>query len=321
VADLTSAVNTVAVSTPDGRRLAVETAGRAGGPAILVHSGTPNCRHLYAPWVRDAQERGAWLISYDRPGYGESTPHPGRRVADAAADSAAVAEALGIERFATWGLSGGGPHALACAALLPDRVSAAAAIGSIAPYGAPGLDFFSGMGQENVDDIHLMLNDPEGARRKTGEDREAMLAMSLEELRRADPTLVSAADAAVLAGPFGEHFHRCVQDGLAPGAEGWIEDGEAHLAPWGFALDEIRVPVRVWHGGQDQFVPFAHGQWLAAHIPRAQSSFSDADGHLTVVDRRIAEVHDWLLGSSHATTRRRVHAPAGDRPHAAGPTD
>ena len=145
------------IRTPDGRTLAVEIDGDPAGLPVLVHAGTPNSRHLYGPNVRDAGDRGLRLIGYDRPGYGGSTPHPGRTVADCAADVRAICAALDIGRLAMWGISGGGPHVLACAALLPDLVVAAASLASEAPYGAEGLDWFDGMGQLNVDDIRLFF--------------------------------------------------------------------------------------------------------------------------------------------------------------------
>src|ERR1700678_822591 len=147
------------VRTPDGRTLALEEAGDLDGRPVLVHMGTPNSRHLYGPNAADAAARGLRLIGYDRPGYGGSSPQPGRAVADCAADVRAICAALHIDRLAMWGISGGGPHVLACAALLPDLVTAVASLASLAPYGAGGLDYFAGMGQANVDDIRLFLTD------------------------------------------------------------------------------------------------------------------------------------------------------------------
>jgi len=282
------------IATPDGRELCVELAGHPGGRAVIVHGGTPNSRHLFVRWIEDAERRGMLLACYDRPGYGDSTRHPGHRVADGAGDCAAVADALGIDRFAVWGLSGGGPYALACAALLPQRVVAAAVIGSVAPWEAPGLDYFDGMGEENVEDTKLLLSDPQAARRKVEEDRRMLLQTSAADVREAFETLVSKADAAVLAGPAGEHMHESMRAGLIPGADGWFDDGEAHLAAWGFDLASIRVPVKVWHGRDDRFVPFGHGEWLASHIPGAEAALSDTDGHLTAVSERIGEIHAWL---------------------------
>src|SRR5579884_771837 len=157
-------LQTISLKAPDDRELCVEIAG-AGPRSILIHSGTPNSRHLYWRWVEDAARRGVRLISYDRPGYGGSSPQPGHSVADGASDVRAIADQLGIERFGVWGLSGGGPYALACAALLGDRVVAAGVVGSLAPWNAPGLDYFEGMGQANADGVRRYLEDPEKDRR------------------------------------------------------------------------------------------------------------------------------------------------------------
>ncbi|MEO8291337.1 MAG: alpha/beta fold hydrolase, partial [Gaiellaceae bacterium] len=137
----------------DGRILCVVEEGDPGGPAILCHHGTPGSRLLWRGLVEDAGTRGIRLLGYDRPGYGGSDPHPGRRAADAAGDVAAIADGLGIERLAVHGGSGGGPHALACAALLPDRVVAAASLAGVAPFEAEGLDWLDGMGQDNLDEF------------------------------------------------------------------------------------------------------------------------------------------------------------------------
>jgi pimeloyl-ACP methyl ester carboxylesterase len=282
------------IKTPDGRTLAVQEGGDPGGKPVLAHNGTPNSRQLYAPHVTDAAARGIRLISYDRPGYGESSPQPGRTIASAADDVRAVCSALGISRLA-WGVSGGGPHVLACAALLPDLVVAAASLASLAPYPAAGLDWFAGMGQENVDDFKLAIADPAASRAKAEQDRAAMLVASAEDLHAQFATLLSPTDAAVLTGAVAEYLALCVRDGLAPGVEGWVEDGLAMAGPWGFSVADITVPVLVMHGREDQFVPFGHGQWLAAHIPGAQARLLDHDGHLTLTESRIGEVHSWLL--------------------------
>ena len=147
---------------------------------MLVHNGTPNSRHLYGPAVADAAARGLRLIGYDRPGYGGSTPQPGRTVADCAADVRAICAELGLDRLAMWGISGGGPHLLACAALLPGLVTAAASLASLAPSDVGGLDWFDGMGQENVDDFKLQQSDKVVARAKLEAEREETIAASGE---------------------------------------------------------------------------------------------------------------------------------------------
>jgi pimeloyl-ACP methyl ester carboxylesterase len=269
------------VRAPDGRTLAVEDAGDPTGRVVLVHLGTPDSRHLYGPWVADAAGRGLRLICYDRPGYGGSTPQPGRSIADCAGDVRAICAALEIDRLAMWGWSGGGAHVLACAALLPDLVAAAASLASLAPYGAEGLDYFAGMGQDDVDYNRLLLTDPQAARAQVDKDREELLAASASDVAQAFASMSAPVDAAIV-------------DGLAPGSQGYWDDSRAHLDPWRFELADITVPVLLLHGRQDKFVPFGHGQWLATHIPGVEARLLDNDGHLTLVEHRIGEVHAWL---------------------------
>lgn len=290
-----SEVQTMTVPAPGGRELCLELAGESSGHPILVHGGTPNSRHLYGGWIEDAERRGIKLFSYDRPGYGGSPPEPGHSVADAAQDVRAIAQALEIDRLGVWGLSGGGPYALASAALLPELVVAAGVVGSIAPWGAPGLDYFTGMGEDNVEDIELFFSDPRAAREKAQRDREELLGVSADQVMNSMKSLLSEADAAVLNGDFAESLVRSFQDGLAPGDQGWWDDSAAHLSPWGFELESIRVPVKVWHGAHDRFVPFQHGRWLAEHVPGAEAALSETDGHLTLLVNKVGEIHEWLL--------------------------
>jgi pimeloyl-ACP methyl ester carboxylesterase len=276
------------VKTPDGRMLAVEDAGDRSGPPVLVHVGSPSSRHLYGRTVADATARGLRLISYDRPGYGESTPHPGRTTADCASDVRAICAALGIERLATWGLSGGGPHALACAALLPDLVVAAASLCSPAPYDAEGLDWLAGMGPGAEEDVRVMFGDRDVARAVFTEEREQLLAVSPAELARTWQKTSPDADLAILTDEA-----ICVQQALSAGIEGFYSDNWAQLIGWGFDVAEIAVPVLLLHGRLDKSVPFGHGQWLAGHIPGVEARFYDNEGH-GLRDNHIGEVHAWL---------------------------
>ena len=281
------------VRTPDGRTLAVEESGDLAGRPVLVHMGTPNSRLLYSQNVRDAAARGLRLISYDRPGYGGSSAQPGRTVADCADDVRTICAELGIDRLATWGISGGGPHVLACAALLPDLVTAAASLASPAPYGAEGLDYFTGMGQDNIDDTRLFLTDEAAARVKMDKDREEILATAPEDMAKAIESLLTPTDAAALRGDLAAYLSSSGHDGLAPGSQGWWDDN-CIVRPWGFDLSGITVPVLLLHGRQDMFVPFSHGEWLAAHIPGVEARLLDDDGHLTLMQNRVPEVHAWL---------------------------
>jgi pimeloyl-ACP methyl ester carboxylesterase len=149
------------------------------------------------------------------------------------------------------------------------------------------------MGQDNVDDIKLQLDDPTAARAKASSDREALLSTDFGELF---PSLLSPADVAVVTGDLAGYLQLVAQEGLAPGIDGWWDDSEAVVQPWGFELSDISVPVLLLHGRQDNFVPFAHGEWLAQHIPAVEARLSDADGHLTLLEMRIDDVHGWLRG-------------------------
>jgi pimeloyl-ACP methyl ester carboxylesterase len=278
-----------------GRVLLIQEGGDETGQPVLVHAGTPSSRRLYGPHLVDAATRGIRLISYDRPGYGGSTASPGRTIADCAADVLAIIDALGIERIAVWGISGGAPHALACASLLPDRVVAVVSFASPAPFDATGLDWFADQGQDNLDDWKLMLSDPDAARVKLASDREALLAPDPVDEAEMYPTLFSATDVAALTAELADYYTTRTRDSLASGIEGWWEDSHAMLTPWGFDPGEISVPVMLWHGRQDRFVPIQHGEWLAARIPRVYAELTDEDGHLTLMQHRVPSVHAWLL--------------------------
>jgi pimeloyl-ACP methyl ester carboxylesterase len=194
------------VRTPDGRILAVLESGDPAGQPVLVHNGTPMSRHLYGPNVADAVAQGLRLISYDRPGYGGSTPQPGRAVADCAVDVRAICAALEIGKLAMWGLSGGGPRVLACAALLPDLVTAAASLASFAPYDADELDWFDGL--QAADAYRRALTDPDAVRAGLDEARKDVLATTASSLAEEWAPFLSTADAAVLTGELAEYTAR-----------------------------------------------------------------------------------------------------------------
>lgn len=279
------------------RRLDVEVSGPPDGPVLLYHHGTPGAV-TQPPHLRAAlHARGMRLVSYSRAGYGSSTRHAGRRVADAASDAAAVLEELEIDRCAVAGWSGGGPHALATAALLPERVSAVILMAGVAPADATDLEFLDGMGEDNL---------LEFAAARQGE---ATLRAFLESQA---PDLVSGDSAAVVAGmrsllpevdqaaftdDFATFLMASFREGLGSGVDGWVDDDLAFLQPWGFDLGAPArhgIPVFVWQGSADLMVPAAHGAWLAAHVPGAVPHLEPNDGHLTIVvgavDRMVAQL-------------------------------
>lgn len=286
------------IATAEGRTLAVHSDGDPAGFPVVMHHGTPSSGLLYEHHVELAHEQGIRLVGYDRPGYGGSAREPGRSVSDCAADVDAIADALRLDRFATWGISGGGPHALACAALCDRRLVAAASLAAVAPQDAEGLDWLAGMGDEN----HV-----EFGHAAAGEEQlRTYLAAEAEEIRAAGPdqlvavmeTLLGPEDRAVLSGAFAEYLLKADRHALSDGVDGWVDDDLAFLAPWGFELSSIDRPVLLLHGDDDRFVPVAHGRWLADHIPGVEARIDAADGHLTLIERRLREVNEWLLAHS-----------------------
>jgi pimeloyl-ACP methyl ester carboxylesterase len=256
---------------------------------VIFHHGTPSSALLWEPWVEDAKRRGIDLVGFQRAGYGDTPRAEGRDVAWVADAVTRFADERGIGEFATWGISGGGPHALACAALLPERVTAAACIATPAPYGAEGLDWYAGQGEGNVVEFETSLEGEEPLRALLEQEAAAML--SGEE--SGFDTLFCPPDLAILPQLQG-FLDKTFSEALAEGVDGWVDDDLAFVRDWGFDLAAIRVPVLLVHGVQDRFVPVAHGRWLAERIPGVEPRILEEEGHLSL-SARIPEVREWLL--------------------------
>ncbi len=279
----------------DGRRLEYLVEGDPSGPVLLLHHGTPGAGVPYPQIDGACRERGVALVQYTRAGYGGSTRRPGRSVADVAEDVSDLLDQLGVAEFLTLGWSGGGPHSLACAALLPDRCLAAATGAGAAPFETDGeLDFLAGMGPENEVEFGAAL---------TGlDDLVPYLEKEAAEFRRASPEeiadalggLVSEVDKAYATGEFAEHMHAGFTRATDEGIWGWADDDLAFTRPWGFRLEDVTdVPVSVWQGREDRMVPFAHGVYLADHVPGARRHLYDDEGHLSLVGR-VGDIIDDL---------------------------
>jgi pimeloyl-ACP methyl ester carboxylesterase len=214
------------------------------------------------------------------------------------ADVREIADALALDTFATWGISGGGPHALACAALFDDRLKAAASLASVAPYDAEGLDWLEGMGEDNHVEFGAVLEGEEALRAYCEPVTAEMLSAKPEELVQVLDSLLGPEDKAVLTGRFAEYMLECDHHGLARGVDGWVDDDVAFAEPWGFSVEAISRPVLLLHGDDDRFVPVSHGHWLAARIPNVEARIDATDGHLTLFERRMREVNAWLLSHS-----------------------
>jgi pimeloyl-ACP methyl ester carboxylesterase len=183
---------------------------------------------------------------------------------------------------------------LAGAALLPDRVVAAAVVAGGAPFDAEGLDWFAGMGDLNTEERDVMEQGEEVYHAYLREQATELAGSTPDELRQAMASLLSPVDSAALTGEVITHMHATMTEALANGIEGWADESAAVYEPWGFDVSSIDVPVRIWHGEHDRFVPVAHGRWLAQHIPGARFDLRPDDGHVSLIESSPSEMHAWL---------------------------
>jgi pimeloyl-ACP methyl ester carboxylesterase len=290
------------VTMPDGRDLEVVSAGPAGGRCLLWHSGTPSSAGIYPPALAEAAKRGLRWVTCSRPGYAASTVRPGRSVGDVAGDVSAVLDALGFDTFFCAGQSGGGPHALACAALLPDRVLATATLAGVAPWPAEGLDWFAGMGPENLTEFDAAMRGADALTLVLEAD-----AVHLREVAGADVAaslggLVSDVDTRALTGDYAEFVANSFRRAVSTGIGGWRDDDIAFVTPWGFDLAAVTTPVAVWQGGEDRMVPMRHGAWLASHVAGAEQHLLPAEGHLSLSINKFGEILDSLLSMAGSTS-------------------
>ena len=278
--------------TADGRTLTFVERGAEDGVPILVCHGTPGSRYTRHPDPGLYERHGARMVVYDRPGYGGSDPKPGRSVADAAADIAAIADELGFERFAVVGGSGGAPHALACGALLGDRVLRVGALVTPAPSDTDDFDFFAGLAELNVKEFGAALEGPDAI--------DAYLQPFVDEMQR-DPDAVieqisselPEVDRAIVARPeFRKIMLESFDEAIRQGVRGWADDDLAFAKPWGFEPEAVEVEVRLWQGELDVLAPRSHGEYVASRLPNARFELLEGGGHF--LDEEWAVVLDWL---------------------------
>jgi len=278
------------VKVRDGRTVAYEEIGHSMGAPVFDLHGTPGCRLSGRhPDPSRVSAAGLRVVSYDRPGYGRSTRQSGRRVVDCVGDVAAIADDLGIERFVVRGGSGGGPHALAVAARLPDRVTRVACVVGVAPYDAEDLDWFAGMDPVNVRETGWALaGEPTLAPELQRKAQECLDSVDEDPTRLAAECELPESDRAVLADPGVRETMRAeIREMFAAGAWGWVDDDLEMIQPWGFDIRELTVPVEIHYGVEDVLVPATHGEWLAAHISHAEVTVDAHAGHLSTPDQRL----------------------------------
>jgi pimeloyl-ACP methyl ester carboxylesterase len=301
----------IRVSSGPRRTLAFDEWGAPRGyPVFLLH-GTPGSRNGPRPRASVLYRLGIRLICYDRPGYGLSGVHRGRSVADAALDVLAIADQLDLSSFSVVGRSGGGPHALACAASekLQVRLRSVAVLVSLAPADADGLAWYDGMSGSNVEE-YTAASDPAATKtvardliergRQIRDDPELLLRFLHPELTEPDRRVVEDAGIRRL-------LTDTYAEALRLGAEGWIDDVLAFRKPWGFGLSAIRTPTLLWHGQDDVFSPAAHTRWLAGQIPAKYRTVELQPGaaHFDAVEV-LPRVLAWLKSTSTDSARPRA---------------
>ena len=283
------------VAAADGRTLAIAECGDPDAfPVFLLH-GTPGSRFAGQGDASVYADAGARVITYDRPGYGGSDRFRGRRVVDCVADVAAIADSLGIERFGVTGGSWGGPHSLAVAARLPERVTRAACVVGVAPFDMPGFDWFAGMDAVNIEEIRWALEGEDVLARELERMTTAWLKRLADDPSKAGEVEFSEADRAVMANPERQEMvRRMLNEAFRQGVWGYVDDALCLIQPWGFDLAEIRVPTRIDYGLTDVLVPHQHGEWLAHNVPNAEVVIDEQGGHFSAPDV-VTERFGWLV--------------------------
>ena len=272
------------LTLPGGTRLDYFVEGE--GDALLVyHHGTPAAGPIPRDLIDAATDHGFVIAELVRPGYGQSTRQPGRSVADVVPLVEALADHLGHAQFVTMGWSGGGPHAIATAALLPQRCAGAMSLAGVAPYGEPDLDFLAGMGEDNIAEFGAALEGDSSLEAFLSGAAGAMRDVTADQVIDAMRSLLPAVDQAHLTGQEAEEMAAELRWSLAHGIWGWFDDDIAFTQPWGFDLGAITAPVQVWQGTDDLMVPFAHGQWLVQRLSSAVPRLVEGEGHLSLAAR------------------------------------
>lgn len=294
---MTSSHAAYQVPTPDGREIETLVIGPEDGFPLVFHHGTPSGAVPFGILERPALARKLRVIACSRPGYGRSTPRAdvGRAtVADDALDTATVLDCLGLREFVTLGWSGGGPRALACAAVLPDRCLAAASAVGIAPPDAEGLDLLEGMGPENIAEYSAVRAGREALEEFLVGFSPAFFNATAEDVVAAFGELLPEVDKAAMTGEFAEYVALASRHAGAQGIAGWRDDDLTHTRPWGFDLGSVTVPVSVWQGTEDRMVPFAHAVWLSENVAGARPQLEQGEGHVSLL-MQIDRILDDLL--------------------------
>jgi pimeloyl-ACP methyl ester carboxylesterase len=273
----------------DGRTLAYTDLGASSGPVGMYFHGAPGSRLDLTIFEHDFAAREVRVVSVERPGYGESSSKPGRHRKDWPSDVAALADHLGVERFAVLGLSSGGPYAVVCAALLPDRVAAAGVVGGETDFGWPGA--WDGY-PENEGTLARLGDEAEGTawcEARYGPDGSRFMEGGLGELPAAD-------QAALADEAFATALMTTLREAFRQGVSGYAQDVVLQGKPWSFDPGTIVAPVWIHHGEADTLTPIAHARHTAQLIPGAKLVTRPDQGHISLI-RKIPDFTTDLVTS------------------------
>jgi pimeloyl-ACP methyl ester carboxylesterase len=292
------------VTTPDGRQLEVATLGDPSGLTVVFHHGTPGSVKLVNYFAKIADQSSLYFVTFSRAGYGLSSRLDARSVSSVVADVTTVLDALGRDDYMSLGWSGGGPHALACAALDAPRCVAAWSLAGVVPIDAD-IDWTEGMGPENLEEFSLALEGGSEYEAHIMRDGERFAGSTPENIVELFGGLLSEVDKVALV----EHEARVVlasssAHAFAQGYFGFYDDDRAFFRPWGFDPTKIEVPVFVWFGDHDLMVPSSHGQWLVEHVPTAIKVHKPNEGHVSLLTNHEDELEGSLLRAFDGRFRR-----------------
>jgi pimeloyl-ACP methyl ester carboxylesterase len=280
----------------DGRTLAFVQRGAEDGVPVIVCHGTPGSRRARHPDAGIYERHGVKMVAYDRPGYGGSDPNIGRSVADAASDIESIADELGFDRFAVVGGSGGAPHALACGALLEDRVLRVGALVTPAPSDTDDFDFYEGLADINVREFGAAVQGREAVEAfiqpyidQLRKDPDAVIEEIVSELPEVDREIASRDG-------FRSVMRESFVEAARQGVRGWADDDLAFAKSWGFEPEDVHAEVRLWQGELDVLAPRTHGEYVASRLPNARFELLEGGGHF--LDEQWAVVLDWLAAGA-----------------------
>jgi pimeloyl-ACP methyl ester carboxylesterase len=285
------------IERPGGRLLDVHVSGPDGGEVLVYHHGTPGSYLPSGSLSRAVHAHGLRLATYSRAGAGASGRDKGRSVADVAVDVDAILDHLGAERCVVAGKSGGGPHALATGAGLGERVAGVLSIAGVGPFDADGLDFLAGMGEQNIEEFNLARQGEAALRPYLEAEVPALASLDPVAMVASLHSLLPDVDRIALTDEYGRDEAAALKEALRNGVDGWLDDDLAFTRPWGFDLDDVTMPTFVWQGSADLMVPYAHGEWLVAHLPNAIGHLLDGEGHFSIAVGRIDEMLDELAAT------------------------